>query len=83
MANTAAAKKYIRSSRRKKTANLAWKKKIKDVVKEMGTGPTLEMARRAQKIIDKAARSGVIKKNKANRLKSRLTKSIPAGATKK
>lgn len=55
------------------------KKAIKDVKKAVTQGKikeAKEMAGKAYKAIDKAAKTGVIKKNAAARKKSRLMKSI-------
>jgi len=80
MPNIKSAKKALRQSKSRHTQNLAKKKAYKYAVKEfrklIADGKTKE----AQKLLplmykklDKAAKIGVIKKNKASRLKSRAT----------
>ncbi len=78
---TQSAKKALRQSFRRKKRNVAKKEKMKDAVKEVkklvASGDkekALELISKAYKAIDKAAKTGVIKKNTANRKKSRLMK---------
>ncbi len=85
MAITKSAKKRIRSSERKRVFNLrrlrAMKKEIKDFLNKISK-KDIEGAEKSlpqlYKSIDKATKRGVIKKNNANRKKSRLTKKIVA-----
>lgn len=75
------AKKALRQTERRRVRNLAkktaFKKALKDVRKLLPPGK-IEEAKKlmpaAYKALDKAAKTGVIKKGKANRLKSRLAK---------
>ena len=77
------AKKALRQSVKKRTRNLARKRQIKSTSKEykklIETGD-VEAARKqlaaAYKAIDKTAKAGVIKKNKASRLKSALARRL-------
>jgi len=87
MANTASAKKNIRSSARKKSHNLMWKKKVKDIVKSLKDGLTAkngkveELSQKLhdlQKAADKAVKEKVIHKNRSNRLKSLYARKISA-----
>ncbi len=78
---TQSAKKALRQSLRRKKRNVAKKEKMKGAVKEVkklvASGDkekALELISKAYKAIDKAAKTGVIKKNTANRKKSRLMK---------
>ncbi|MDP3731075.1 MAG: 30S ribosomal protein S20 [bacterium] len=77
---TASAKKALRQSKKRNHENLKFKRKfksaIKDFRKEIGA-KSVEKAKNllpnVYKTVDKAAKKGVIKKNTANRYKSRLT----------
>lgn len=77
---TASAKKALRQSVRRKARNLTRSNAYKLAVKELKklAATSLEEARKllpkAYKVIDKAAKIGVIKKNKAARLKSSVAK---------
>jgi small subunit ribosomal protein S20 len=85
MANTKSAQKAIRQSNKKKIYNLLWKKRVKNVSKTLKQ--TLETKnpkadilneeyQALQKVLDKAAKTKAIHKNKASRLKSRYAKKI-------
>ncbi|OGZ84312.1 MAG: 30S ribosomal protein S20 [Candidatus Staskawiczbacteria bacterium RIFOXYD1_FULL_39_28] len=83
MAITKSAKKAIRQSAKRKVQNTAYKNKIKTLVKEAKSLVLQKKNPEALKLLpdiyaafDKAAKIGVIKKNKASRSKSRLTKLI-------
>ncbi|MBM3256858.1 MAG: 30S ribosomal protein S20 [Candidatus Liptonbacteria bacterium] len=73
------AKKALRQSARRRTLNLARTDAYKRTVKEfrkLVSSKKLDEAKtilaKAYKVLDKAAKTGTIKKNKADRLKSRL-----------
>lgn len=77
------AKKALRSSAKKKVFNDRRIKAVKETVKEikkfLAAGKKIEAQKaisEAYKALDKAAKTGVIKKNAASRKKSRLMKSI-------
>lgn len=80
---TKSAKKALRQSLRRRVQNLkrkeAYKSGIKDI-RKLIAGQNIEEAKqllpRLYKALDKAAKTRVIAKNKASRLKSRLTKLI-------
>lgn len=82
---TQSAKKALRSSLKKRGRNLKrkedYKKAVKNYRKLIETG-RLDEARKSlplvQRTLDKIAKTGVIKKNKASRLKSRLAKKLIA-----
>lgn len=80
MANTKQAKKQVRKIKSKTAYNKWWKSKVKDAVKALmniASSDTTERKAKIsqlQKTIDKAAKNGVIKKNKAKRMKSQATK---------
>lgn len=68
------AKKALRQSHRRREKNQIWKNKLKEGVKKAETEKSAEALSAAYKIIDKSAKKGLIKKNKASRMKSRLAK---------
>lgn len=79
------AKKARRSSLRKRGRNLKRKEDYKKAIKsyrQLIKSGRLDEARESlpsvQRILDKIAKTGVIKKNKASRLKSRLAKKLIA-----
>jgi small subunit ribosomal protein S20 len=84
MPNTKSATKALRQSVKRRARNLATKKAYKEVVKDfrkefsaassMSAKEAAVMLGMVQKKLDKAAKAGVIKKNKASRLKSRAAK---------
>jgi small subunit ribosomal protein S20 len=76
MANTQNAKKAHRASLKKRIFNLRRKKTVHDTLKKVSekTLPELYQA------LDKAAKHGTISKNKAARMKSRITKRVAAAA---
>lgn len=80
MPNTKSAAKAYRQSVKRRARNLATKHAYKDIVKEFrktaATSPkqAKEMLAKLQQKLDKAAKVGVIKKNKAARLKSKAAK---------
>lgn len=85
MANTKQAQKMIRKTKRRTAYNKWWKTKIKDAIKtldeiiakpEMDKSKLTESYTQLQKVVDKAQKNGVIKKNKAIRIKSRKSKQI-------
>jgi small subunit ribosomal protein S20 len=81
MAITSSAKKAQRVSARKQVFNVrrkrAMKGAVKDVVEGVAAGKDAAATlSTAYKAIDKAAKKGVIKKNTANRKKSRLARLV-------
>ncbi len=80
---TKSAAKALRVSKRKRVFNLRSGKQMKDVLKEVKKmigekkgADALAILPKAYKLIDKAAKKGIIKKNNAARKKSRLTISL-------
>lgn len=80
---TQSAKKALRQSLRRRTQNLKRKEAYKDAVKRIrklaAAGKTEEaknLIPQLYKALDKAAKTNVIAKRKASRLKSRLTKML-------
>ncbi len=80
---TKSAKKALRQNIRRRKTNLKRKTELKAVIKEykkFAAGGNKEKARaqlsQVYKKLDKAAKINLIKKNKAARLKSRLSKLV-------
>lgn len=77
---TTSAKKALRQNIRRRERNLKKKKKLKEVIKEYkkasdaSQGEAVKILPKVYKALDKAAKTKLIKKNKAARLKSRLSK---------
>jgi len=80
---TKSAKKALRQNKRRRVQNLRQLnilketiKKIKKLVEENKKEEALKLLPETYKVIDKSTKAGIIKKNTANRKKSRLTKLI-------
>jgi len=80
---TKSAKKALRQSKRRQARNVKRKEAFRVLVKEFRKAVAAKefdkakgLLPRVYKTLDKAAKSRTIKKNKASRLKSRLTKSV-------
>lgn len=80
---TKSAKKALRQSLRRRARNLikkeAYKRLVRDVKKLAAAGKAADAEKllpQLYKALDKAAKTDVIKKNKAARLKSRLTRLV-------
>ena len=80
MPNKAAAEKYLRKSKKLAAKNNLQKKTIKDLAKKIvksmtagETGKITDLMRQFQQTVDKAVKSGWLKKNNAGRKKSRLS----------
>jgi len=71
--NIASAKKNMRKSRAASVRNRAQRSTLRTALKRAGTGSADERLA-AIKLLDRAARKGLIHKNTAARHKSRLTK---------
>jgi len=78
---TESAKKALRQNKRRRVLNLARAKKFREAIRQYKKAleeKNMEEARKllslVYKNLDKAVKTGVIKKNKASRLKSRLSK---------
>ena len=80
---TKSAQKALRQNKRRRIRNVKQSRLLKDEIKSLkklvaakdkkGAGEALSMVYKA---LDKAAKTNLIKKNTASRLKSRLTKSV-------
>jgi small subunit ribosomal protein S20 len=75
---TQSAKKALRQSLRRRAKNLVKKEAYKTAIKNFKKSPSAENLSRLYKALDKAAKTNVIKKNKASRLKSRISKLLTA-----
>lgn len=80
---TKSAKKALRQTKRRSVRNVRRKeaykrelKRIKKFVLEKKLGEAEELIPRAYKALDKAVKTGVLKKNAADRRKSRITRLI-------
>ncbi len=83
MPNTKSAKKRLKQNENRRVLNLGYKRRMKRIVKEIKELLVAKKKKEAQKllpqaykIIDKAEKRGIIKKNTASRKKSRLTKAV-------
>ncbi len=80
---TKSAKKALRQSQKRRIRNIQKKEKIKKLLKEVKSLISQNKAEEAKKllpqvyrVLDKAAKTGLIKKNTAARKKSRIAKFI-------
>ena len=83
MAITKSAKKALRQSLRRRNRNIQQRGKIKNLIKKVRGLISQKKAAEAKKslsqvykLLDKAAKTGLIKKNTAARKKARITKLI-------
>lgn len=68
------AKKKLRQDKKREQLNSKIKLSFRNAVKDAEKNKTFEKVKLATKLIDKASKKGIIHKNKAARLKSRLSK---------
>lgn len=71
---TKQARKKLRKDKRREEKNLKIKVGYKKTVKKTRSNPNTKNLTEASKVLDKAAKKGVMHKNKAARIKSRLAK---------
>lgn len=76
MPNIRSAKKRVKVTETKHKANILKKGSMKTAIKKVEKDSTVENLNTANKRIDKALCQGIITKNKASRLKSRLSKKV-------
>lgn len=69
----ASALKKLRHDRKRTGTNRITREAVRDIVKSMRKKPSEKTLTTAFKTLDKAAKRNVIHKNKASRLKSRLS----------
>lgn len=75
------AEKRLRQSQKANIRNKAIRSQMKTLVKKVETSVDEKDLRTTFSLLDKAARKKVIQKNKASRLKSRLTKLVKQKAS--
>ncbi|MBI1984946.1 MAG: 30S ribosomal protein S20 [Candidatus Wildermuthbacteria bacterium] len=80
---TSSAKKALRQSIKRREKNLIQRNKVKAILKQekellskKNLGDAARLLSQAFKALDKAAKTGLIKKNTASRRKSRLAKAL-------
>jgi len=73
---TKSAKKALRASKKKAAVNKPIRSRVKTAVAKVRKSPSDAALRKAYSVLDKAAKKKVIKKGKADRFKSRLTKFV-------
>jgi small subunit ribosomal protein S20 len=69
--------KKLRQTRTKTARNQAKKSFLRELITKFRRHPEPELYRRVVSALDKTAKTRVIHKNKASRLKSRLAKLVP------
>jgi len=74
--NIKAAEKWMRQTEKRTTKNKDVKTRLKTVFKKAVAAHDAEIAKSVESQLDKAAKTGVIHKNKAARKKSRLAKAM-------
>ncbi|MCD6271077.1 30S ribosomal protein S20 [bacterium] len=86
MPQTKSAKKALKKERKRQARNLWYKKRIKEtrlkikkLIQERKPEEAKALLPLFYKFVDKAAKVGVIKKNKAARMKSKMSKSLAQG----
>ncbi len=79
MPNLKSAKKKARQDVKRKARNRNYSKQIDDIMNDMKTGKNVKAATvsKAYSVIDKAAKKNIIHKNKADRMKRRVSKLSP------
>lgn len=81
MPNIKAAEKWVRQTNKRTAQNKDKKTRLKTIFKKAVTAQDAEFAKSVESEYDKAAKTGVIHKNKAARKKSRLAKAMAKTAT--
>jgi len=76
------AKKKLRQDKKREKVNNLLRKAFGDAVKEAQKNRTAEKIRKAVKLVDKAAKKNLIHRNKAARIKSRLSKLAKSSSVK-
>ena len=76
MPNIQSAKKELRKMKKRAALNKVRRDTYKNLLKKAAVGKSADMVKAAQQALDKAAKTGVIKKNTAARKLSRLMKKI-------
>jgi small subunit ribosomal protein S20 len=76
MPNIQSAKKELRKMKKRAALNKVRRDTYKNLLKKAATGKSADLVKAAQQALDKAAKTGVIKKNTAARKLSRLMKKV-------
>ncbi len=76
------AKKRVRTARKAAVRNSKTKRSLRAAIKAFTSSPSSKSHSKAQSNLDKAAKKGVIHKNKASRLKSKAAKKAKAAGVK-
>jgi small subunit ribosomal protein S20 len=76
MPQTTGAIRKLRADKKKAAVNLVIKKKYKQIIADFKKKPTAKALVKLYSQVDRAAKKHVIHKNKAARLKSRLSKLV-------
>ncbi|MGH7330863.1 MAG: 30S ribosomal protein S20 [Polyangiaceae bacterium] len=80
MPNIKAADKWVRQSAKRRVRNLETKTRLKTIFKKAAAQSDSALARDVEGEFDRAAKRGIIHKNKAARKKSRLARAVAAAA---
>jgi len=78
MANTSSAKKANRAETRRRVFNLRRSKAMRDATKDVMKSGDVAKIPETYQAIDKALKRGIIKKNTAARMKSRVARRVAA-----
>jgi len=70
------AKKKMRQDRKRRSVNLKTLTSLKKALADARKKPSVDSLKKASSIIDQGVKKGIIHKNKASRLKSRLAKKL-------
>lgn len=73
---TKSAKRALRGSARKAEVNKKMTSRLEVAVRQAQKGKTAELIRAAVSVVDRAAKTNLIHKNKAGRIKSQLSKLV-------
>lgn len=76
------AKKRVRTANKAAARNSKTKRSLREALKSFGRSPSAKSHANAQSNLDKAAKKGVIHKNKAARLKRQAAKKAKAAGVK-
>lgn len=80
MPNIKAAIKWVRQSEKRTAKNKDVKTRLKTIFKKAAASQDAVAVKNVESELDRAAKSGIIHKNKAARKKSRLAKSVARAA---
>ena len=76
MPNITSAKKKLRQDKKKHVLNSVYKKKYKEAIALYVLKGTKELLQKAFSLVDKSVKKGILHKNTAARLKSKLGKRV-------